>query len=418
MTNERRFLQTWLTCLIALGALVVLVNLLVDPYDVFGTPRIAGISALKPTARDHSMMTKTYQVSRAHPATVVIGSSVVYLGIDAFDPAWPAAMEPIYNYGIPGGYATSASLRTLQEAISAGGVRNAVVFLDFQNFLVAEHQSGVLTEDDRRFRFSPDGGPNPYHPAQMARDMFLSLATMGALTDSITTVISQGRQNVLNLAPDGSSTEADFVNAAHADGMHDLFTQKNAFEVVRADRLARGMAAWNGPMPNLDIIDAMIRFSQAHDVRLTLVIAPHHVDALEIYYTRGLWPRIEQVKTELAALVAARGKGVTLWDFMDYSFFATESVPEAGDRRTQTRWFWEPTHFKKQLGDLMIRRMFGSDAPAFGTELTPENVAARNARIRGDREALVCGRKPLVLTALETRSSNGCPDAQQPHGPT
>ncbi len=254
MANPRRFILIWLMSLLGLAGVVVTVNLLVDPYEVFGTPRIAGITGFKPSAKNHAMLAKTYQVARAHPATVVIGSSPIYLGIDAFDPAWPEAMRPVYNYGIPGGYATSTSLRTLQEAIATGGIKNALVFLDFQNFFVAEPPSSGMTEDDRRFHLMPDGSSNPYRRGQVAADMFLSVATMGALIDSITTVAMQRTPGVLNLAPDGSSTEADFVNAARADGMHDLFAQKDAFEADRAVRLAQSMAGWQGPLPNLDIV--------------------------------------------------------------------------------------------------------------------------------------------------------------------
>jgi hypothetical protein len=420
MTKPLSFLRIWLTSLIGFAVLVVLVNLFVNPYDVFDTPRIAGISALKPDARDHLMLAKTYQLARSHPVTVVIGSSVVYLGIDAFAPAWPAAMTPVYNYGIPG-TAIATSLRILEEAVYASGAKNAVVFLDFQNFFAPPSHATALTEDERRFRFTPDGAPNPYRRRQVADDMFLSLATRSALIDSVTTVASQGRPNVLNLAPDGSSTEADFLNAARADGMHDLFSQKNILESEQATRLARRMAAWNGPLPNLDIVAAMIGFTRAHGVKLTLAIAPHHIDALELYARNGLWPRVEQLKTELAALVASQGNGVTLWDFMDYSSFSEENVPLAGDRQTPTHWFWESAHFKKQLGEVMIRCMFGGSVPVFGVVLTPENVAARNVEIRAQRQAAVCGPNPPLLTGIDSPLDDGCARRAlfpRQHGPT
>jgi len=421
MTNARRFILIWLASLLGLAPLVVAVNLLVDPYEVFGTPRIAGISAFKPSAKNHAMLAKTYQVARAHPATVVIGSSPIYLGIDAFDPIWPEAMRPVYNYGIPGGYATSTSLRTLQEAIATGGVKDAVIFLDFQNFFVAEQSSSGATEDDRRFHLMPDGRANPDRRGQVAADIFLSMATMGALIDSVTTVATQRTPDLLNLAPDGSSTEAAFINAARADGMHDLFAQKDAFEADRAVRLARLMAAWRGPLPNLDIIAGMIALAQAHDVKLTLAIAPHHADAMELYWRSGLWPRLEQLKTDLAALVASKGKDVALWDFMDYSGFSTEAVPRAGDRRTPTTWFWEPTHFKKPLGRIMIGRMFGGTGPAFGVMLTPANVTERNEAVRAQRQALVCGSGTASLIVLDKPVDDACVRAEggaKQRGPT
>jgi hypothetical protein len=324
------FLRIWVIALLGLGLLVVGLNLLVDPYDVFGTPRIQGISLLKPGPKNHALLAKTYQEARAHPITVLIGSSSTHIGIDAGGSAWPASMRGVYNYGIPGGYATSTSLSTLREALTAGGVKYAVVFLDFQNFFIAEGPAGSRSEDDRRFRTLPDGTPNPDRLLKRMDDMFLSLATMGALIDSVKTIAGQEDPGLLNLAPNGSSTESDFIDAAHADGMHALFAQKDDFEAERAAGLRRVMAGWRGELPNLDIIRGIIALARAHNVALTLAITPHHGDTLEIYWRMGLWLRLEQLKLELATIVAEQGGGVSLWDFMDYSDFNTESIPAAG----------------------------------------------------------------------------------------
>jgi hypothetical protein len=413
MVKPGRFIGVFLASLLGLALLVAGVNLLVDPYEVFGTPRIPGISLFKPASKNHSMLAKTYQVARAHPTTVLIGSSSTHIGINAADPAWPAAMRPVYNYGIPGGYATSTSLSTLREAIALGGVKNAVVFLDFQNFFVPEQRATGLSEDDRRFHLLADGSPNPYRTWQTANDMFLALATMGALVDSVTTVLGQRDPTVLNLAVNGSSTEADFSNASHTDGMHVLFAQKDDFEADRAKGIARNMANWHGPLPNLDTVAAIMALCQAHDVKLTLVLAPHHADALELYWRDGLWPRVEQLKTELAGMVASKGNGAVLWDFMDYSAYSTETVPRDGDRHTATQWFWEPTHFKQVLGHIMIERIAGADTPAFGAILTPDSVAARNQSVREQRQALVCGDGMAFLTVLDRSADEGCVRAER-----
>jgi hypothetical protein len=415
----RSFLRTWITTLLVLALAVVSLNLLVDPYDVFGTPRIAGISLLKPGPKNHALLAKTYQEGRVHPVTVLIGSSSTHIGFDAGASTWPRSMEPVYNYGIPGGYATSTSLYTLQEAIQNGGVKNAVVSLDFQNFFVPEGPPGPLDDDGRRYHLLPDGQPNPYRQLQVGSDMFLSLATMGALIDSVTTIIGQRNPGLLNLMPNGSSTESDFVDAARTDGIHDLFAQKDDFEVERAAGLKQVLTNWKGPLPNLDIIRHIIALARAHDVKLTLVITPHHADALEIYWRLGLWPRVEQLKTELAQVASENGANVPLWDFMDYSHFGTETIPPAGDRHTQIEWFWEPTHFKKQLGAIMIGNMFDEGSLPFGVKLTPENVAARNAQVRAQRQERVCDdTESKLLASLSTQISDGCKVASASHSPT
>ncbi len=410
------FIRVWASTLAVLALLVVALNLLVDPYDVFGTPRIAHLSLLKPGPKNHALLAKTYQQARAHPVTVLIGSSSTHIGIDVGAPTWPAAMRPIYNYGVPGQYA-SASLRNLQQAISGGGIEYAVVFLDFQNFLAPDPPAASMTADQRRYRTLPDDSPNPYRALQVADDMFLSLATVGALTDSLRTIIGQSNSGLLNIAPDGSSTESDFVDAARADGMHALFAQKDEFEQLRAGQLRHVMAGWKGQLPDIDQVAAMAELAQAHNVKLTFALVPHHIDALEIYWRIGLWPRVEQLKVELAALAATHN--VVLWDFMDYSAFNTEPVPDAGDRRTATKWFWEPSHFKKPLGAIMIGNMFGQDVPAFGARLTPETVAARNAEVRAQRQERVClDTGGGLLTSLAAPMPDGCALASAAHGRT
>jgi hypothetical protein len=414
MPNPLRFILVWIACLLALGGVVVAVNYIVDPYEVFGTPRYAHINLLKPAAKNHPMLAKTYQVGRARPATVLIGSSPTYLGMDANDPAWPASLQPVYNYGIPGNYAPSVGLQTLREAIAVGDVRQAIVIIDFQNFLVPERMTDEPTEDDRRFHLLTDGSPNPHRPRQIAEDMFLALFSMTALADSAGTVLRQYNPDTLNLAPNGTATESDFANAARWDGMHDLFSQKADSEAESAILLARGLVGWQGTLPNLTEISHMIDLAIAHQVKLTLVIAPHHASSMELYWRAGLWPRVEELKEQLAEMVTRKDHGVVLWDFMDYSPYSTESVPPAGDRHTPTKWFWEATHFKKPLGHLIIARINGASSPDFGAILTPGSVAARNAEVRAQRDAVVCQNgEDFLMTDAAKGSDDGCNRAIQ-----
>ena len=160
----------------------------------------------------------------------------------------------------------------------------------------------------------------------------------------------------------------------------------------RAANAASAFANWHGPSPNLNDVAKMIAFCRTHGIGLTLAIPPTHADALEIYWTAGLWPRLEQWKTELASMVQQEGGGESpLWDFGGYDAYATEPVPPAGDLGSATKWFWEPSHFKKPLGELMLQRMFGTGSQ-LGVQLTEENVASRNAAVRAQREAYLRSR--------------------------
>jgi hypothetical protein len=52
--------------------------------------------------------------------------------------------------------------------------------------------------------------------------------------------------------------------------------------------------------------------------------------------------------------------------------------------------------------------MFGSDAPAFGVKLTPDNLDERNAQIRADRQRFICEHKSLAPTLSTSATGDGC----------
>jgi len=77
-----------------------------------------------------------------------------------------------------------------------------------------------------------------------------------------------------------------------------------------------------------------------------------------------------------------------LWDFSGYNSLTTEDVPPDGDSETQMKWYWESSHYKKELGDLVLDRIFDYHHSRrivpddFGILLTSENITAHLCRIR------------------------------------
>jgi len=390
MPGRSRFLTIWSIALVTVLVLVAGLNTAVNPYDLFPWRRIPGINVLKPAIKNHAALTKAYQIERVRPVTVVLGTSRAYLGIDSASAAWPSTYRPVYNYGLPGTTMGRSMLRELREAWSTGNVRHAVAFLDFPAFFAPDPPARG-EEDELRLMYLDDGAPNPNWRMQRLNDTFLSVFTLSALTDSVTTILSQrGGDRVLDLRPDGTSTDADFANAARAEGMNAVFAQKDEYDLARLPIFQRILADWRGPMPNMDIIREMIRFCQVHDISLTLILGSSHADGMEIYRRAGFWPRIEQIKVDLAALVTeANSETITAWDFLEYAPYTTERLPPRGDRVTNLQWFWEPVHFKRALGDIMLHRVFLGTPADFGAPLTTATVDARNQAVREQQRAFI-----------------------------
>lgn len=227
--------------------------------------------------------------------------------------------------------------------------------------------------------------------------MFLSTLTLGALEDSVLTVIDQrGTDAHPTVTPDGYATAAIFRRWISADGARALFVQKTPEDMGKALRGASDLARGEPPLPQLGTIRAMIAFCRAHGIRLTFLIPPMPAALLEIFDQAGLWPDFIRWQQALVAALPANGS-VTLWDFAGWNRYAIEPEPVRPGQRT--RWFWELTHFTPALGARMIARMNGGGDPGFGIVLTRASLQGWRAAQQRANLAYACGRDPAPLLA-------------------
>ena len=386
-----RFLRAWLIASLALLALVAGFNALIDPYAVFGTPRIAGLNAFKTASATHAALSKTYEVERIRPRTVLIGSSTVDIGLDPEDPIWPKDLRPVFDYGVPGSL-PPFQYRTLQQAAAAGTLKQAIIVLSFLDALQPPAAEGAAgrrpTDDQRRLLVTVDGQDNPARMIQELKDTFLSTLTLSTLGDSVATVLSQWQPDALDLTEHGSTTEGAFRRVAKAEGYATLFELKEEEYARKLGMFSRQQDGANGRIYWLDSVEQMLAFCRSRHIRPVFVIAPSHADMLDLIDKTGFWRTFEAWKVALADLVQRdKSAGAVLWDFTGYDQYSTEEVPPRGANASAMRWFWEPVHFKKSLGNIVLRRILLGDPTGFGTPLAPDNVQAALAAIRSARQA-------------------------------
>ena len=163
---------------------------------------------------------------------------------------------------------------------------------------------------------------------------------------------------------------------------------------------------------SLDYLRRIVAFCRTHRIGLRIFLTPGHAHQLELDAAAGEWSAIENGKRALIELLtedAARHPDqppIPLWDFSGYSTITTESLPPS-DGREEMRWYWDSSHFKEQVGDLVLDRVLDfreSDRslPAdFGVLLTPETIEPTLARIRV-AQAAYRQQHPDELTAIRT----------------
>jgi hypothetical protein len=153
-------------------------------------------------------------------------------------------------------------------------------------------------------------------------------------------------------------------------------------EYIRgAGPTAEAMAALDKSMAELCTAGSKIR----------LYINPTHAMTSDALYRAGKWAAMEAWEGRLAGLAQrhrAAGCDARIFDFSGFNSITTEAIPQASGVPDML-YFWETSHYRVNVGEMILNRMFGRDGAAptdFGVELTPQSLGGHLAAQRTARD--------------------------------
>lgn len=363
--------------LVFIGAAII--NLIADPYGIWGTPRINGINSVK-SSGFHGRIPKYVEWSHwvKSPQTILLGTSRTADGLRTDH----AALQngTVYNMAL-GGQPFHETLVLFKHALKRGGMKRVVIGLDFFAF-----NAYWATDVVDQKRLSP--GHN--------FDLLFSTST---LSDSITTI----RQSLPVI---------ETIRSAHAadHGLSDAALQPPAAMPVRVlfKEVEKIFATYYRPSPfhlyaystpetgenTIEDFRELLNLAYLNDVELHLFISPSHAWQWEVLADVGLWENWENWKNELVRInkeqAGKAGKPVyPLWDFSGYNSISTETVPASN---TAMKWYSDPSHYNKACGDLILDRIFDHHDPArplpqdFGILIDEGTIDAHLSEIRAARK--------------------------------
>lgn len=376
----RRYLKLWLVltgCLIlSVGAF----NFLVDPYGLFRFVDSTGFNLIKPKSGGHGEIVKAYQVLRVQPQVLILGNSRAEVGFDPTHQAWP--FHPVFNLALPG-TGTHTSLLYLQHVLAAthraNQLKTVVWGLDFMDFLIdrttPQRQSTAINQ-----RLLGNHGDSTGRTLQEIKDDADALLTLGAVQDSMQTLASQHTPYSADLTPLGFNPMHDYLKITADEGYWAVFRQKDIANTRSYLSRPKEIFETDGhSSPALRDLREVIKLCHENHIDLHLIIYPYHAHLLEIIRLTGhqsafdTWKRTLVVTSEA---VSPGYKPVPLWDFSQINEITGEQIPPKGDRQSQMRWYWEAGHFKSELGDLVLNRVFNftENTEDFGVLLNSRNV--------------------------------------------
>ena len=383
MAHHKRYAIGILIGACLLIALASAFNALVDPYAVFGAPRIAGFNDAKPYAGDRGRTGKLHQVLRANPKGLIVGNSRPEMGLSPDHACWPEAARPVYNLGLPG-LTVYSQVRYAQHAQADGPVAILVIGVDLVDFISPKRRA----EDPRAWPpvgIDPDSEPfavdsegRPVRNFDLARiaDYVDAALSLDALGHSLITVARQSGHAVPTRTPDGfNPAETFYQPIIRAEGQGVLFQQMNRAMVERLGRADWHLFAKDEDWSfSFESLQRLLRQSREAGTETVVFINPYHAEYLLLLEAGGLWPQFESWKRHLVDLV--RAEGAALWDFSGFDGYANEPVAGLPSSASSLAWFWEPAHYRRELGDIMLANIWRehcppdhADAPAFGSRL-------------------------------------------------
>jgi hypothetical protein len=398
----------WLFALIlALWVPVGVINFCVDPYFALGWSRAFGLKDDGSGFGRNTRFSKAFAVTRIQPDAVALGTSRVDHGIDIAHPGFSRDVQAAYNLGLDGAHIDEL-LAYLEHAESARPLHRAVVGLDLGSFGKFRRQEAF----DPGLLATPESG----HALQRWTALLTTYFSGEPLIDSINKLRQQSATPMYDLRT-GRRTDRIFVERITAcGGIRQAFLAREASDIQGAV----GSKAGNEYSPassadfqaSLNSFRKLVRFARDKRIDLYLFISPTHARSMEELRLLGRWGTFEEWKRSLVAILAeenARSPSLPptpLWDFSGYNSVTTEPVPTADSGVMQMRGYWELSHYRKQIGDMVLDRIFDHSKPPhpipedFGRLLTPENID-RQLRETEDAGALYRAREGGQLGDLE-----------------
>jgi len=354
----------------AATAIVAALCWVIDPLAIYDSPRIEGIDALKPALKTRSRVFKTVKVVNGDWEAIIVGTSRAETAFDPHHPFFEG--KRCFNAAL-GGQSYDESLALVQSAARGGKLRSVVAVLDFE--VANAHYEGA-----------PDFVPDNYRPWRKA-SLAMSLDVLG---QALRTPLHQDREELLRdqslWLPDGRSVLPSPVGGHRALA---LVSESEYLGVNYFRGPALQFALATPSSQPMERVRALFAFAHAHNIGLTLVIAPSHARQLETIAAAGLWSEFEAWKRMLVSIDAeeARTAGrpaFAIWDFSGYNEVTTEPFPALDDRRAM-RWYYDSSHATPAAGNRVLDRLSGKEDPSFGAMLTAANIESHLAETRAAR---------------------------------
>ena len=384
------YIRVFATLALVIPGVIAAINIAIDPYSFFGTKMAPGFNVMKPELANHEKELKVHRLTTLRPDGLILGSSASAVGFDPEHPGWSA--ETVYSLGV-GRSSISLAHHFLLHAMEFQTPKQVVLGLELGMFNpTLQTAQGI---NPAAFAVTKDGKRNREY---LALNYFATAFSLDMLASSFTTFAVNRKNPVLPSDHRPQISAVGMINP-ESSPVNRWKTFRNRFQAmvaVHVDRFWAPLDRFNAieefsDDPTFKVFQDIVRLACENEIELYIVFSPTHAYLLEAQEAAGLTELWERWQKAVVYGTVNRPDGpgcksISVWDFSGYNEFTTEIIAESNDASDAPQGYWDPVHYRKWLGDIMLNRVFDVENMAnpndFGVMLTPDNIDGHIAATR------------------------------------
>jgi len=394
--SSRRYLSEFVLGLAVFAVLFGAFNSLINPYLIYPSPRIAGLSSLKVASGTREPIMKAYDAPRHAASTLILGSSRSDIGLDPQAAQWSPDQRPVYNMSLAGSnLAQSVAYleHYLRERSGAQGLKRLYVGLDFESYLHSNEGSSKraiaasLAPDDIRIGVAPSLRSEVR--LQRLKDMIWSTLSLDATVDSVSTMLASMRGQGSDIRDDGQFADFIMSQGVVSNGYQGLFEAAH-LNYLKFYGNSQRLLERSGTAIDMNwkAFETLIELCVEHHLELNIYLQPAHAERWDLLQRLGHGQDLEQWKADVLAGVQAgrrRGIQVRLFDLAGFDKAHIQEVPidRFGSGSSSFNYF-DSVHYRGDLAQSLLNALVSARVdPSIGVAIDDEQaLTERQLQVR------------------------------------
>jgi len=343
--------KTFLILAILSIAVVALLNLIIDPYNIYNT----NLNNLPKYRQDNKIrFVKAIKLQDIKPASIILGTSRADYG---YNPDHPYFKKPSYNLAVNNATMYEAKL-LFKQAIKRGNLKHVLIELDYIMFNAPKQK--VIN------------GLNSYFSA----NKYKYLLSYSQLKDSIYTILKINSHNEsINMKNGAKMPNIGLEKIIKNGGYLKHFI---AVESEHYTKEQKGHRYTDTKRDSYKDFEEFLNIAYDNNISVDIVFGPSHIrmwESLNYFLGFDSWLNWKRDIVNIVNKVAQKRakKPFRVVDFAIYNKFTSEKIPTIPNKKM--KYYRDPSHFNMFYGNMVLDWLNSkSSYKNLGVELTVNNI--------------------------------------------